>query len=318
VVTDSGDRLQPGIALLRSQGVDVRVLAGGSAETKVMAARDADALMVGIEPLTAAEIESIAAADHLRFVIRCGVGHEIVDVAAATRHGIQVANVPDYCTAEVADHTMALLLAAARRLPYFFSSWRSGWHGSETGISIPRLSETTLGIVGCGRIGRAVATRARAFGIRVLANDPVPAPSVENVSLRDLLQASDFSSLHCPLTAQTRHLMCDETFALMKVGSILINTGRGGLVDHAALLRGLARERPTMAALDVLEDEPNPDLAQPLLAHPRVLVTPHVAYYSVASRHELSLKAAQNILSFLRGESPGNVVNPQVAANSLG
>lgn len=312
VVTDSAVLLQPGIALLRGDGVDVEVLTGGNSDEKVAAGRKADALLVGAEPLTAGQIELISEAGRLGFIVRCGVGYDIVDVATATRHGIWVANVPDYCTDEVADHTLALLLAAARRLPYFLSSWRSGWDWSGADLPVPRLRDTTLGLVGAGRIGRAVAARATGFGMRVVASDPREVPDMETMPLSELLRTSDFVSLHCPLTAETHHLMSDETFALMKQGSTLINTSRGGLVDSEALLRALGASRPAMAALDVLDGEPQPDLGQPLLSHPQVLVTPHVAYYSAASKRDLALMAARNVLGFLRGERPSNLVNPQV------
>ncbi len=312
VVTDGGAAIAPGIELLRENGVAVDVLPGRDPEAKVAAARGADALLVLAEPLTAEQIDRVAAGGAVPgLAIRCGVGFDAIDVDAAARHGMRVANVPDYCTDEVADHALALLLAAERRLPHFLSSWRTSgiWDGSGNGLPVHRLADLTLGVVGAGRIGRAVAKRAQAFGMRVLAADPVPPPGLEMVPLANLLAQADVVTLHCPHNRQTEHLMNDGTFARMKVGSILVNTSRGPVVDSAALLRGLEREQPLVAALDVLEGEPTPDLSAPLLHHPRVLVTPHVAYYSRAAQRNVALFAARNILGFLRTGHADNVVN---------
>ncbi|MBI2755627.1 MAG: C-terminal binding protein [Chloroflexi bacterium] len=317
VVTDSGPLLAPGIAWLRARGVEVEVLAGGDPSAKVAALSTADAALVGVEAFTATEMAAVAAAGAgPRFVIRCGVGYDVIDVEAATRHGMRVANVPDYCTDEVADHSFALLLAAARGLPYFLSAWRTErkWDWGGGGQPVPRLADLTLGIVGAGRIGRAVATRARGFGMKLLAADPRPPAEIETVPLHELLARSDVVTLHCPYTAATHHLLNDDAFRQMKPGSILVNTSRGGVVDSAALERGLERNQPAGAALDVLEGEPVPDLEQPLLRHPRVLVTPHVAYYSVASLQNLGVFAAQNVFGFLNGEAPRHVVNDVLAA----
>jgi D-3-phosphoglycerate dehydrogenase / 2-oxoglutarate reductase len=308
VVTDSGELLQPGIDRLREHGVEVEVLAGGDFDVKVEALRRADAVLVGAEPLTAAELDRMG--EGPGFVVRAGVGYDVIDLPAASRHGMQVANVPDYCTDEVADHTLALLLAAARRLPYFLSSWRTrGWVWSGDDVPVPRMADLTLGLVGAGRIGRAVAARAAGFGMRVLTSDPIPPGDLPCVDLPTLLGGSDIVSLHCPYVPATHHLMTDGTFDFMRPGSILVNTSRGSIVNGEALLRALERDQPALACLDVLEGEPTPDLSHPLLNHPRVLVTPHVAYYSVASKRKLSIFAADNILRYLNGSQPVNVVN---------
>lgn len=312
VVTDAGSLLQPGIDWLRRQGVEVEVLQGGDQAAKVAAARTADVVLVGVEPFTADDMEQIAGGGRVPgLVIRCGVGYDVVDVKAAERHGIQVANVPDYCTDEVADHTMALLLTAARRLPYFLSAWQEQgrWDWGGGGQPVPRLADLTLGIVGFGRIGSAVARRAAGFGMRVLSTDPAPRVPTETVPLTDLLDQSDAVTLHCPYNPSTHHLMDDDAFRRVKPGALLVNTSRGPIVDTAALVRGLERGQPALAALDVVEGEPAPDLSAPVFKHPQVLLTPHIAYYSEASLRNLSLFAAHNAHSYLHGAPAKNVVN---------
>lgn len=312
VVTDAGALLAPGIHWLREQGVDVEVLEGGNQAVKVAAARRADVVLVGVEPFTAEDMAQIAAEGRVPgLVIRCGVGYDVVDVDAAAQHGVQVANVPDYCTDEVADHAMTLLLMAVRRMPYFLSAWREqgtwDWGGGDQPVQ--RLADMTLGVIGVGRIGSAVVKRAASFGMRVRATDPSPAMEIDTISFPDLLKQSDAVTLHCPYNPSTHHLMNDDAFTCMKPGSVLVNTSRGPIVDTGALLRGLERGQPSLAALDVVEGEPTPDLSQPLFSHPRVLLTPHVAYYSEASLRNLSLFAARNALGFLRGQPAQNVVN---------
>jgi len=216
-----------------------------------------------------------------------------VDIAAAAQRGIWVANVPDYCMDEVADHTLMLVLAAMRRLPHMTQQVAQGrWLDPELPV-VRRLSGRTLGLVGVGRIGERVATRARGFGLRVIAHDPrldterATALAIEPVDLPRLLAASDIVSLHLPLTPDTRHLLRAETFALMRPGSVLVNTSRGGLVDLDALATVLADGVVAAAGLDVLDGEPEPPLGHPLLADPRVIVTPHVAFYSVDAQADL-------------------------------
>ena len=314
VITDGETLLEPAIALLRQHGVDVVALPGGDMPAKEEALATADAVIVNAEPLTAEQIERAVATGPLGLAIRCGVGYDLIDVPAATRSHVWVANIPDYCTEEVADHTLGLILAVTRRLPYFLNCWRDGWDWFAGEAPVYRLRGMTLGIVGAGRIGRAVAKRAQAFGLQVIAADPIPPPDLPVVPLPKLLRQADIVSLHTPYNDSTHHLMCDETFALMKEGSILINTSRGRVVDSAALLRALETHRPEQAALDVLEDEPHPDLRQPLLSHPRVLITPHAAYYSRASGRDLAIFSAENVLRYLRGERPNHLVNPGARA----
>jgi glyoxylate reductase len=261
---------------------------------------DADALL----PLLSVHIDSqlLRAAPRLSIVANYAVGYDNVDLAACTARGVCVTNTPDVLTKATADLAMTLLLAAARRVVEGDRLARSGqWHGWEPdqlhGLD---LDGATLGIVGMGRIGRAVAERARAFGMQIL----------HGVPLDELLSASDVVSLHCPLNAQTRHLIGARELALMKPTAVLVNTARGAIVDEAALAAALKAGRPGFAGLDVFEDEPHihPDL----VANPRVVLLPHLGSATRGTRAKMAEVAAHNIAERLAGRRPPNLVNPEV------
>lgn len=314
VATDPGDLPRPAVEELRRRGHDVEVLEAGL-DPLAAADRAADALVIlcGIVGVPAAAIERLRAT---RLVMRCGAGVDTVDIAAAARRGIWVANVPDYCMDEVADHTLLLLLAAMRRLRHMTQQVAEGrWLDLELPV-VRRLSGRTLGLVGVGRIGERVATRASGFGLRVVAHDPrldterAAALGIEAVDLPVLLSASDVVSLHLPLTPDTRHLLGAETFALMRPGTVLVNTSRGGLVDLDALSAALDSGVVAAAGLDVLDGEPQPPLDHPLLADPRVIVTPHVAFYSVDAQADLGRRVADEVERVLAGQPPTSLVPP--------
>lgn len=252
-------------------------------------------------------------------VVRSGAGADIIDVEAATRLGIWVSNVPDYCADEVADHAVLLLLAAWRRLAEVARLWRleGRWNVRDRLPPVRRIQGRRLGVVGFGRVGSGVARRAAAFGWRVAATDPhVPptmlrAVNVRPLGLDDLFAWADAISLHCPLTSATHHLVDETRLARVRPGLVLVNTGRGALVDLDALEVALETGRVGAAALDVLDHEPLPDLAHPLLARPNVLVTPHVAWYSLESHRDLGAAIAEEVLAFRRGERPPRAVNPE-------
>jgi phosphoglycerate dehydrogenase-like enzyme len=250
-------------------------------------------------------------------IVRCGVGVDAIDVMAATELGILVANIPDYAVQEVADHTLMLLLAAARDLNHFQRTWqKKGWTSVEY-PAIRRLKGRRLGIIGLGRIGSQVALRARAFGMEVAAYSRhldrarLTEIGVTGLSLDELLRTSDVITLHTPLTVETTHLLDERAFGLMRPGVIIVNTARGGLIDLAALQSAIDRGTVGAVALDVLEREPFPDLSLPLLHHGNVSITPHVAWYSQDAVRELGVLAAEEALRFLRGEKPRAVLNPE-------
>jgi phosphoglycerate dehydrogenase-like enzyme len=257
---------------------------------------------------------SFRLAERCRCLVRAGVGFNNVDLDSATRHGVQVCNVPDYGTEEVADHTIMFLLALARRLLPCHEAIRGGLWNYTTALGAPRLRGKTLGLIGCGRIGTATALRAKAFGLNVVFYDPHLPEGIDKAlgvqrahRLDALLEQSDFVSLHCYLDASTHHIINAESIARMKPGAILVNTARGGCVDVPALLDGLESGRIGFAGLDVVEVEPLDDVK--LRDHPRVLFSPHSAFYSVEGFIELRSKTAKEVRRLLLGEAPRNPVN---------
>jgi D-3-phosphoglycerate dehydrogenase len=269
-----------------------------SQAVELMRTYDPDAVLVQFAPVSA---PVLAAASRVRGVVRYGVGLDNVDTTAAVERGIIVARVADYCVEEVADHAWALLLALHRQLPALAAAVASGEWRWQAGGPIPRLRGRRLGLVGYGRIARAVAQRARASGVEVHANDPNAAEAdVPLLALDDLLRASDMLSLHLPLTEETRHLLGARELALLPEGAIVVNTARGPLVDEGALLDALDSGRLAGAGLDVLAREP-PEPGHPLRSHPRALVTPHAAWYSEGSILELRRRTAEAAVAILAG-----------------
>lgn len=270
---------------------------------------DAEGVLVQFTPFGE---EIIDRCPSLRVIGRYGVGVDNVDVPAASRRGIAVVNVPDYCVEEVASHAVALLLAAWRKLPVAADLVRTGrWQDWKELQPIPPLSESTLGLVGVGRIGAEVTRQAGGLFGRVLAHDPMAASTLDGVELvafEELLASSDAVSLHCPLTAETSNLMSAQALRLMRPGSVLVNVSRGGLVDVEALADALDAGRPGYAALDVLPTEP-PEAGNPLVEHPRALVTNHVAWYSTQSVGRLRSMLADRCAAYLNGANVPSVVN---------
>ena len=261
----------------------------------------------------------IDAAPHLRVIAQIAVGHDNVDVPAATARGIVVTNTPGVLDEATADLTFALLLAAARRLPEAERFLRDGkWQRWDVDLLCGSdVHERCIGIVGLGRIGRAVARRARGFSMRVLYSGPRPAPAeveqelqARHVPLDALLQQSDFVSVHVPLRADTHHLIGVEQLSRMKRSAFLINTSRGPVVDELALVAALEEGLLAGAGLDVFEREPA--VPAGLLALPNVVLLPHVASATVSVRTLMCALAAKNCAAVLRGERPPHPVNPEV------
>jgi D-3-phosphoglycerate dehydrogenase len=247
----------------------------------------------------------IDAASDCRIIARYGIGVDNVDVDAATRNGIQVTNVPDYCLDEVADHAMALLLAAARGVVDAAIGVRSGdWTVPQENIH--RIAGRRLALIGAGRIGRKVADRARAFGYEVVVYDPYADDSV--ASVEEAVSGADAVSLHAPLTEDTRHIIGAAALAAMERRPIIVNTSRGGLVDLDAVTRALEEDRLSAVALDVTEPEPLP-AGHPLRTHPRAIVTPHMSFYSEEAQAELQRRAVEEVVRALTGEPPRCPVN---------
>jgi D-3-phosphoglycerate dehydrogenase len=318
VVTDSVfPTLDPARQVLAQVGAELVVAERPEPAAVAELARDAEAVMVTYMPITA---ELIRQLPRCRIIARFGIGVDNVDVAAATQAGIVVTNVPDYCIDEVSDHALALLLALARRLLPADRAVRAGVWSVSALTPIHRLRGRVLGLVGFGKIARALARKAQALGLEVLAYDPylppeaIEAQGARPVGFQELLERSDFISIHAPLTPETRHLFNEEAFGKIKPGAFLINTARGPIVDERALLRALESGRLAGAALDVLEQEPPPADA-PLLRREDVLITPHIAFYSEESLVELQTKAAEEVVRVLQGQVPRNPVNPEVLSS---
>jgi D-3-phosphoglycerate dehydrogenase len=282
------------------------------------AAGDCDALLnTYAGPITA---EVMAKMPKCKIIARYGIGVDTIDLDAATQAGIIVTNNPSYCIEEVAEHTMALLLAAARKIPFYDRMVRGGRWEVPPGKPIFRLAGRTLGLVGFGNIARQVAVRATAFGMQILYYDPfvregqsgVPGRSVD---LDTLLRESDFVSLHPPLTPQTRKMIGDEAFSKMKPAAVLINCARGPVVDTDALVRALDGGKIAGAALDTVDPEP---LANPhaLRGRENVTITPHTAWYSEQAMAGLQAGAPAEVRRVLSGEWPVNVVNRAVKGRS--
>lgn len=302
--------LEPERRILGPIGADIVDANRMSREEVIALARHADALMTDYFVVDA---KVIATLRRCRVICRYGIGVDKVDVEAATAAGIVVTRVPGYCIGELADHTIGLLLAVARRIPRYNAAVRAGtWNWLSPGVR--RLGGETLGIVGIGRVGSAVAARAKPLGMHILAYDPnlrdedIRARGAEPVPLERLLAKSDIVSLHLPLTSQTRGLMGRVRLAEMKHGAILINTARGGLVDQEALVEGLRSERLAGAGLDVLASEP-PDPNDPILSLENVVLTPHAGHFSEESLIQVQTEAAEEVFRALTGEPLLNAVN---------
>lgn len=300
------DLLGPEVVVVRGEGADATEI--------VEAARGATVIISGSSPRFTPEV--IGRLDGCRAIIRAGIGVDSIDLEAARSAGIWVLNVPDYGTEAVALHTIALSLAAVRRLKEADVLVRSGSWGIEPISPIHMPSAMTAGVVGYGRIGRRVAGLLAALGFReVKAHDPhaeAVDPGVELTDFDDLLESSDLVTLHAPAQDDDGgHLISSRELGLMKVGSILINTARGSLIDPPALAAGLAKGAPRIAALDVFDSEP-PDLRVFNGTHDRLILTPHMAWYSEETQTELRRKTAEQAKLFLAGEPPENpIVRPE-------
>jgi D-3-phosphoglycerate dehydrogenase len=277
-------------------------------------AADCDALLnTYAGPITA---DVMAKMPKCRIIARYGIGVDTIDLDAATQAGIIVTNNPTYCIEEVAEHTMALLLACARKVAFYDRQVRAGTWAVPPGKPLFRLDGSTLGLVGFGNIARQIAVRAAAFGMRVLYADPFVKEGQfsepgRKVELNDLLRESDFVSVHPPLTPQTRKMMNDDALARMKPTAFLINCSRGPVVDTEALVRALDGKKIAGCALDTTDPEPLPN-PHPLRDRENVIINPHVAWYSEKAMVGLQAGAPNEVRRVLSGEWPVNVVNRAV------
>ncbi len=311
VVTDSTfDPLDVESAILTPLRCELRVHQCRTPAELLGVVGDADQVITQFAPLTA---EVLAAMPKAEVIVRYGIGVDNIDLDAARALGIPVCNVPDYCINEVADHTLAFILATTRQVPANSEAVRSGRWGLAVPLTAMRtLAEMTVGIVGFGRIGQEVARRLQAFGCRLLVHDPyvrdVSSIEYTRVSIAGLMADSDIITLHCPATAETRRIINRERIARMKAGVILINVGRGELIDTDALIDGLHDGHIAAAALDVFATEPLP-VSSPLLQMNNVIVSAHIASTSVRAMRRLRESVANTVASAVRGEPLPNIVN---------
>jgi len=303
-------------AIFSRNGIDLEAMQARDPETVIARARTADALMVGMARIDKKVVDAL---ERCKIIVRLGVGFDNVDVPAATSRGIMVANTPDFCTEEVSDHAVALILMIARRILPGQRAVREGKWGP-TAIefdSFKRVKEQTVGLYGFGRIARGVAEKAKGAKLSCIAFDPfipkdaMSAAGVEKVEMKDLLARSDYVSLHTPLTKETESSFGMEQFRAMKRTAWVVNTSRGQVIKEDELIAALDQKLIAGAALDVLAKEP-PDKNHPLLNRDNVIVTPHMGSWTWDSRNDLQTKGAEEVVRVLKGEKAKNLVNPEV------
>lgn len=309
----------PGIQLLEANGFEVRVLGTRDPDEIIAEAKDATVLLPGYAEIPRRVIESLP---ELKLIALMSMGFDYVDVDAATEHGVWVSNVPGAATEEVATHALAILLASVRQLAFYTASANPSDWNNRALTAPPRLSETTLGIVGLGKIGRELARLAKPLFGEIVGYDPMlpdtpemradlEALGVHRTSLEEVRASAHVLSLHLPLTPQTERMIDAEFIAAMPQGSVLVNVSRGALVDHLALAAALDSGHLSGAALDVLEQEP-PAAAHPMLGREDVVLTPHIAYFSARTEIEYVRIQAQNAVAILATGEPESPVNRPV------
>ena len=306
--------LNPAEAILSELDAELVMADEPTVEGILKVASEADGLMVTYGQIT---VDVIAGLEKCRVIGRFGLGVDNIDIEAATKAGIAVVYVPDYCIDEVSDHAMAMLLNLARKVSFSNSLVQAGRWEMPAVTPLSRLRGRTLGLAGFGQIPRAVAPKAQAFGLKVIAFDPyidndvAAALDVELVDFETLLQTSDYVSIHVPMMPETENLFGADAFAQMKPDALLVNTARGPLVDTEALAKALDAGEIGGAALDVMPVEP-PPADSPLLGRDNIILSPHTAFYSVEALDELQTKTARGVVDVLKGEKPVYPINPEV------
>lgn len=306
-------------SIIKDIEIEKQEMAGFDAEVEFIRDREefikvaakADAVITADSKIDRSIIENLV---KCKIIVRQGIGFDNIDIKAATEKNIIVCNVPDYCTDEVSDHTIALILSLVRKVPVYSGLVKNGIWDIKSVSPIRRLSTLVLGLAGFGKIAREVARKAKPFGFRIMAFDPYVSPQlaeecgVDLVNFEDLIKESDIISIHVPLSKETLHLFDKTKFNLMKPTAYIVNTGRGPLINEKDLYEALKNNRLAGAALDVLEQEP-PQKDNPLLALENVIVTPHAAFYSEESYIDLRRKAVQEVKRVLSNQPPLNQVN---------
>ncbi len=295
--------------------IEISLAQGGSPEEICQEGRQCDVLMALFTPMGKKYLDMF---DKCKLLVRLGIGFNSVDLETATQKGIFVANIPDYCQEEVADHTMAMFLELTRKISLLDADVRKGNWNMDIANPVPRLQSLTFALWGCGSIGRLTGQRAKAFGMKLIGYDPFCSQEVFDAygierytDLQSFLQAGDVISLHTPLTEQTEKMLNATTLGHMKKSAYVLNTSRGPLVDEDALYEALSNNRIAGACLDVLPVEP-PVGIHKLCAFKNCILTPHAAWNSVEAIPELRVKAAQEVVRFLQTGAVKNLVNKEV------
>lgn len=315
LITDyAWESIEPEREIIAEIGGELIVAETGDEDELLRIAPRVDAILTCWKPV---RDKVIAAAKNCKVIARYGIGLDNIDVDRATETGIIVTNVPTYCVDEVSDHAMALLLSCVRKTAHFDRSVKSGIWNPNIGHQMGRLKGKTLGIVGFGNIANSIIPKAKAFGLTVRVFSPrataelIGIQGAEKVSFEELINNSDFITIHAPLTEETHHMFGNQEFRSMKESAFLINTARGGIVDTKALIEALQKGEIAGAGLDVLESEPPPEDGH-LLEMDNVIITPHAAFISAESILELEITAARSVAQVLTGKLPESVVNPSV------
>ena len=295
--------------ILAEAGCELILSPDNQEETLIENVGSSDVIITCWAPVTARVID---AATSCRHIARTGIGLDNIDVVHATKRGMVVTNVPDYCIEEVAEHVLAMIFSLGRKIADGHLATKQGLYDMTASLPIEKIAGKTLGIIGLGRTGTLLAQMANAVGMKVIGtNRSGKSPAgVEWTTFDSLLEQSDYVSLNCPLSEETKSLINKKTLGQMKPSAYLINASRGGLIDHDALATALDAEQIAGAALDVQDREP-PDLSHAAYADPRVIVTPHTAYISTEAVLELRTRVARQVITMLGGETPENVVNPE-------
>lgn len=297
--------------LFKEAGIELNILQSKNKEDIIAAAKESDALLVMYATI---DREIMEAAPRLKLISRYGIGVNMIDVEAATQLGIQVANVNDYCVDEVSDHALAGILAASRRLfEYNLHTAAGGWDFKS--VSRPlRASQAKVGLLGYGKIPKRLAEKLKVIGYEVLAYDPFVTEEkmledgVIKATVNEIMEVSDFISVHVPLIAATHHLIGEEQFALMRKNPYIINTARGPIIDEKAMIQALEKGTVSGAFLDVTEEEPLLE-QHPLREMKNVILSPHAAWYSVDAYREIREKAVQNLIEKSVGKKPTFALN---------
>ncbi len=306
--------LDPERKVLEDARFELVVAPDGEEATLAGLAADVDAIMFCFAQVTEKVLRS---APKCLIAARYGIGVDNVNIPVCTELGIVVTNVPDYCIDEVTEHTFGMVMALNRRLvPHSAAVKSGGWSSVALDRPMKRMNGATFGVIGYGRIGRSVGSKAGALGMNVLTYDPMLQPgqdvgAAKSVTLGEVLAESDFISIHVPLTVQTRGMIGKDEMASMKQGAIIVNPARGGLIDEFALADALASGHLAGAGLDVMEPAPPAD-DHPLLQQENVIITPHTAFFSQASTLELETRTAQEVVRVVNGGEPENFINPDV------